>query len=153
MTRRTLTWLLAASLAVNLFLAGFLAARSLRHHDVERRRPPDLFHIGGALRGSDVPGVRQKMRTHMQQARPARRELRRARAEVKAALEAEQFDRQRLESALAELRAQSVKMQDLLHGALVDVVDGLSAQERRSLAEANWSGRRRGPKVGPPAQK
>ncbi len=152
MKRRTLFWLLAASVGLNLFLAGFWVARALRHRDFEQRRSAEMFHVGRALRGSKVAGVREKARAHMQRARPLRRELRAARAQVKRALEAETYNHTELESALQRLRAKSADVQEALHEALLDVADGLSVEERRALGEANWSPRRQRPHVRRPGQ-
>lgn len=139
--KRPLLWGLVASLALNLFLLGFVAARHLREHGDLDRRPTGAFRLDRALRDSELTELRQTMRKRMAEQRPARMELRRARHEVRSALEAEPFERARLEAVLSDLRARSLEVQQGMHQVFVDVAQDLTPEQRRRLADANWRGR------------
>jgi uncharacterized membrane protein len=142
-SRKTLVWLLAASVIVNLFFVAFGATRMLRS---ERREPrAAMFRLGRALGKDAPPEVRRAMREHMEGARPHRRALREARREVRAALEAEPFDPERLEAALAGLREHSQRAQQAMHAGLTAIAKELTPEQRRQLAQENLGRSKRRP--------
>jgi uncharacterized membrane protein len=128
LTKR-LSWALAVSLALNLFLLGFGSARWLRReaHGAdrhgsahERRELPKLF-------GEPTPELRAQHRA-----------LRDARRQVGEAIEAEPYQAARTESALAELRETTRRGQELLHAKLLERVAKLSPEERQTLARKRF---------------
>ncbi len=144
LSKKVLARLLIVSLAVNLFLIAFGVTRLIRM--AERRPPPHAaFRLGRVLGKGASPEVRRVMREHMEGARPHRRALREARGEVRDALEAEPFDPQRLESALADLRERSQNVQKAMHEGLSAVAKDLDPQQRRRLANENLGRHHRKP--------
>lgn len=148
MTRK-LAIALCVSLALNLFLAGFLAARAAfgrRPHGPRDPRGPFAAMMEGEPGEADV--VREVMRRHHDALRGERSRLRDARREVTEALAADPFERARLERALAETRAHTAASQRAMHDALVEIVDGLEPEQRgrfaRRALRREWDQRERG---------
>ena len=136
---RRLAIALAVSVAVNLFLVGFIAMRAYRggrHHERGHRHGHEL---GPRAFGRDGdPQADQAMRRVMQRREAALRaqgrKLRATRGAVSAAFRAEPFDPQALARELAELRAQTAESQRLMHEALVEVAPTLTPEQRARLA-------------------
>jgi Heavy-metal resistance len=122
---RRLSWALALSVGLNLFLLGFGATRAWRMHGVhaEHGRP-------GLMRmlGPPTPALRAQ-----------HEELTAARKRVGAALEAEPYDRARAARALEELRATAGHGQELLHQRLLERADQLTPEQRHQLAAQRFS--------------
>jgi len=143
-SRRLLTALVVASLAVNLFLAGLLAGDWL----MGRYGPPPFAPainpswMRHALGPDAERMVAPVMRRHMDEIREHIEATRRARRAVGAALTAEPFDRAALEDALARIRTQNAEAQAAFHGAFVDVADKLSPEQRAELAKESQRRRR-----------
>jgi uncharacterized membrane protein len=57
---------------------------------------------------------------------------------VSDALQTDPLDKARLGSALAELQAQTSKVQSTMHATLVEVAASLDASQRKRLANAPW---------------
>lgn len=135
-TLRSLSVALAVSLALNVFLAGFLAAQALRPSE---GRPsaagPMLFRAGEALGDPGHPAIREVMRAHRQELRAHRRAIREARREVHESMVAEPFDQERLSAALASLRAETTSSQVLLHRALVQLATSMTPEQRARLSK------------------
>ena len=141
---RWLAVLLAASVALNLGLAGFAAGRLFSGvhggplHDPAR----GLAH---ALRGlpeerRDV--LRPMLRSQMGTVGQTFRNLREAQRDLVASAAAEPFDRAALEGALQRFRGELLASQERSHRAFVEVMAVLNAEERQRVLE---SMRRRGP--------
>ncbi len=113
---KRLSWALALSVGLNLFLVGFGAARAWRARPNHR---PALMH----LLGPPTPDLRAQ---HEQ--------LNDARRKVGDALEAEPYERDRTEKALRELRGTAARGQELLHQHLLERADRMSPEQRRKLA-------------------
>jgi uncharacterized membrane protein len=149
MTTRRLTIALAVSVALNLFVAGFLVAGAVRRGFHERGTRPHHGPFFGprGMRGADS-GAERAMRRAMDHKRPAfearGRTLREARSKVSAAFSAEPFDAKALQTAFAELRTQTAESQRILHESLVEVAPTLSAEQRRKLGKHALE-RERGP--------
>src|SRR5688500_495940 len=115
---KRLAVLLALSFGLNLLLAGFWLGRRLggpppRHFDAR-----DTFELGlGARRH---PALRSALDRHRQEFRERREGTRRARAHAREVLTSPEFDRQKLEQALARLKEETVKNQELAHRALLE---------------------------------
>ncbi len=88
---------------------------------------------GLQAQGEKGPRFRQLLHGHEQELSGSRRELRAARKRVQRALEAEPFDRARLEGELANLRADTARSQEAVHRALVDAASRRTPEERKRL--------------------
>ncbi|HUN51932.1 MAG TPA: periplasmic heavy metal sensor [Candidatus Sulfotelmatobacter sp.] len=132
--RRGARILLVASLAVNLLLIGFLVGHMLHPPWHERGGPLTIEHITGAL----PPEVRDAVRASLRDRRPQIAErmaaVRQARADVRAAIEAEPFDAQRLQTAFATLRDRSQAVQEDVAAAVVEAISKLPPDARRELS-------------------
>ena len=146
-----LGWLLAGSLAVNLFGGGILIGGWIR----EWRHPPSArgaFHLGAPrldiLRMAErLPEpardeARAILERRGEEIGAAFRALGQARREAHEALVAEPFEAARLGRAFDELRARSGEAHSQVHAALAELVERVGPETRRQLAEGMM--RRRG---------
>jgi uncharacterized membrane protein len=150
-TSRILGGLLAASVAVNLVIAGMVVGAHLR-----RPPPPVGPELGMTLRAPH--GLRPSLEQHFAAARPqldadgaALRQARRAFAD---SLRREPFDRDATAAAMAELRQAADRQRHHLHDVLLEVYAGATPEERREAARSYFrrmeGGRMPGPPPGPP---
>lgn len=125
---KRLSWALALSLGLNLFLLGLGSARWLhrRASYADEAMHHDRPHLPRFL-GPPTPELREQHEA-----------LRAARRKVGSALEAEPYDPRALSEALVELRAITSRGQELLHAHLLAHAAKLSAAERRALAESRF---------------
>jgi hypothetical protein len=119
---KRLSWALALSIGLNLFLVGFGVARAWRAHGDHR---PGLMRV----LGPPTPALRAQ-----------HQELNAARRQVGEALEAEPFDRGRAERALTELRKTAGRSQELLHQRLLERAAQMTPEQRHKLAAVRFSG-------------
>ncbi len=146
--------LLIVSLAANLFLGGVFAGGFIEawRQDPEPshgRPPPFRLHMGGMLERlpEDARGqAHDVMERHRGRMRGSVGEMRQARREVAAALAAEPFEPNRLETALAELRRRGGAAQAAMHGAMAELAGDLGPEARRALAEGLAHRRHRQPR-------
>lgn len=136
-TVKRLAIALALSVALNLFVAGFVAMRVLhggRHHP---RGPHGHFIGPRGLSGGD-PAIKQAVRGAMQrrggELRAHGERLHAARTAVSAAFGAEPFDAPALRQALSDLRVQTELSQRLMHESLIEVAPALTPEQRARLA-------------------
>jgi uncharacterized membrane protein len=132
---------LALSLSINLFVGGFVVARRVLMHRGFAAHAPMLEprgFLGRAGLGSSGPRVQRVLELERGTLREQHGALRAARAKVRAALEAEPFDKTQLESALQELHAQTSQVQSTMHRTLVEIATSLDAAQRKHLANAPW---------------
>jgi uncharacterized membrane protein len=152
---RILGVLLAVSLAINVFILGFIAARAWQRPspgfgpDGPRRGPSTLFHADRVL-GETSPGkLKWLSKEQRKELVPRWRALREARRGAEQALRAEPFDRAGFEQALERVRSETINTQSTLHGLLVGLADGMTPAQRAELARINWrQGRERDGKHG-----
>lgn len=144
-----------ASLAVNLFAAGYLAAGGGARPDrarAERARGMDAADF--TLRGlaSGLPQeVRAQLREGLKQRRRALLPLIREQVEVRRRigelLQADTLDSEALREAFAQQRRLSAALQEPVHETLVDAAQALDPDQRRALLarlqEMRRDGRRR----------
>lgn len=156
MTRtRWLILALLASLAVNLFIGGLAIGRWVDHgwRDGPHRHagpPPEgpgprwLRRMVGE---EGIDTVRAVWSRHEAVIDPLRAEADAARSAVADALAADPFVRADYETALAEMRDAMGRMHAAIHGAVTDVVDAMTPEQRSTFAERAraWAERRRGP--------
>lgn len=140
---RTVTILLALSLAANVFLGGFIAGRiagpSLpgidRHDGAHPGHGP-----GGPYAEFDElpPAAREKLKALIRQDRERMaqtlREGRSLHEEFIAVLTAENFDRAAAEAVAAKIEAFQRERRPSMPRLVVETVDGLSLEDRRALA-------------------
>lgn len=118
---------LIGSLAVNLFVAGYLASAltSDDRDEMDRAR-------------WTAPAVVQRiLDAHDAAIRGNLEELRAAGRVVNAALVADPYDADRFQVALSDLRAQSATYQFEVHSALAEAVGAMNLEQRSALADAS----------------
>ena len=159
MTRtRWLILVLLASLAVNLFIGGLAVGRWVDHgwggHDRAHQRhagPPPEGPGPRWLRrmvGKDgMDAVRSVWERHDAVIDPLRAEAEAARDAVADTLSARPFVRSDYEAALTEMRQTMARLETATHAAIVDVVDGMSPEQRAAFADRAraWADKRKGP--------
>lgn len=148
--KRWLTVVLVASLAANVFLAGFVGGRIFAgphgpHGPPGRHGPPpgarggDPARVIGeavALSPTARAAVREAVAARRGEFRKSRRAAFAARERLRATLVAEPFDRAATEAALADMRAEALVREETMTELLLDVFEALPAEERAALAEA-----------------
>lgn len=145
---RKMTIALSVSLALNLFLGGFVVARAV-HRSHRHASGGPIMGPGGLMRDGEMP---EQARTVMRRHRPALREhrkgLRAAGREVHAALAQEPFEPRRLKQALAKTRKYTGQSQAALHEALVEVASKVGPKHRKKLGRAAMAGHPQRPSRG-----
>jgi hypothetical protein len=96
----------------------------------------------GSGAGCRRPALRAAIELRGSDLRTSRQEIDKARDTVRVALEHEPLDRAALEQALATLRTQSGRGQELTHQAIVDAAVRATPEQRRELANEFGSGDR-----------
>jgi uncharacterized membrane protein len=123
---------LCVSLGLNLLAAGIVLGRSF---DRGGQRGPARARDGGVPRGPEKP----EAMLHRGPGRrdPAmlesRRSARRAREEARAILEKEPFDSAAFDAALARLRSETTRGQELLHRRVSENAKQGTPEQRRKL--------------------
>jgi uncharacterized membrane protein len=137
-TRNWLTVALAASVAVNLALVGFLAGRAGPAPGMTMPPDPSLgaFRVLRDIPESRRDALRPLLREHLRAVRPHLRRLRSAQADIRHALEAEPYDSKALDTALAEFRGALATSQRHSHQALSRLAANMTPGERRLLLDA-----------------
>lgn len=167
---RTIGILLALSLAANVFLGGFVAGRiagpgagAFEHGRGPHghRGPGADFHRElEALPDAAREKLRAQFRKNRAEVAATFREGRALRQEFVAILTAETFDRAAAEAVAAKIEAFEAERRRSTPRLVIEVMDGLSAEDRRALAKVierriiedmkEPGGRRR--RGGPPAE-
>lgn len=131
---KRLAILLAISVGLNLLLAGFWIGR----------------RVGGpafSARGSDAapafapsarrhPALRGALDRHRDEFREQREETRKARLAAREALTKTEFDREAVDKALAKLRLETTRSQELTHRAILEAASTAKPEQRRDLGKA-----------------
>lgn len=130
---------LAVSLALNLAIVGLVAGVALGRDGPGRDGPPRLHSMGLgpfalALSREDRDRLRDRIGTQADGMQSDRRAIGMALREVQAALRAQPFDRAAAEAALARSRMASEALQARGHGALLDYLEQMTAEDRAELA-------------------
>jgi hypothetical protein len=128
------------SIAMNLFFLGIWAGRHwpLGAHQFgpERFGVQAFLHRSGL--GDAGPAVQQIIQAQRAALPERMRAMGQARAEVRAALQAEPFDAARLDTALAALETRMTNMQHDMHVTLAQVAGAVDAAHRARMADALW---------------
>jgi uncharacterized membrane protein len=143
---------LAVSLALNLLVAGLVGGAVLRRGGPDEA--PAIRALGLAPFAIALPREGRDDMRHRIEADAPRLRAERARIgdslrEVRRALLAEPFDREAAEAALSNSREAAMALQAYGHDALLDTLEGMSAEERSAMAERlgramRWIARRDG---------
>ena len=155
---------LTISLGVNLLLAGYVLGYGLRRPQAAiggfgaghgpgmglgrgmgsgprmgmGRRMGNSSGMGNGM-GRGRPALRAAIDLRGNDLRACRQEIAKARDTVRDALAREPLDRTGLEQALANLRSQTGRGQELTHQAIVDAATRATPEQRRELAdEFGW---------------
>ncbi|MGB1007828.1 MAG: periplasmic heavy metal sensor [Thalassobaculaceae bacterium] len=140
--RRWLLGGLVASLAVNMFLIGWMVGAAPRGGPFgiwssgagPTAATPRWLRDGLGSEGMDRFAV--NWRRHRAEMKPLVAEIKPLQGELRAALGAEPFDRARYTAALAALRAHHGALQAQVHAVMADTVADLSPDQRRQLMNA-----------------
>lgn len=127
--------LLFLSISLNLFFAALIGAAVAFGPMGKPTAPPHLRHIMRAAGPEAQPVIRQAMAAREKELKTAGKALRAARAELRAAVTAETVDPERLRQALSDRRMARAELGLLTDAAYVEIVAGLSLEERKKLAE------------------
>jgi uncharacterized membrane protein len=142
---RTAWIILVLSLALNCFFLGVHAsgwlsghgASLFSRHDHPRRllgmpHPRELFR---ALPDSAQPVLKDTMAAHRAEVRERITALAAARREVAAAMQAEPYERARLEAAFEVLRAREADVAAAAQATILDLADRLTPEDRARIAD------------------
>jgi uncharacterized membrane protein len=131
--------LLAASLALNLFLLGVGTARFWLHRDFERNGglSAHAFLKRSGIDESE-PAVQAIVRAQRATVRKRMHDLSDARAHVREVLESEPFDPAKLDAALEAVRTRTNDMQRDMHVAVSGIAAAVDAEHRHKMADALW---------------
>lgn len=143
---RTRRRLLVASIVLNVFLIGAIAAGIAARHgphlfDGERVRPPRPFEmpsprrIRAALPEESRPVAEAMFEARRDEVRGKIDALFEARREVAAAIRAEPFDRPRLDAAMAALRMREADVAGTVQSIVADLAARLDADSRTRIAD------------------
>lgn len=154
-SRRFLWIALIASLAVNLFVAGFVVA-NVAHRGWDRHRPPPrgLIHLRAAFRTLDGD-TRKTAREIWRARRPALRQrietIRDAHRAFRAAVEKSDTDPAAVETAFQRLHEARGAAQAYVHQTIREIGDKLTPEQRLRFYKAVFERRfRRRHRRGPP---
>lgn len=138
MTRR-ITWLLFASLALNLLILGAVVGWLLSPDGPRREDRPARSLLGApfaeALARPDRRALLGQMRTRAGRLEGNRDELRQRFETLLDVLAADQWDRAAVEAVLEAQRSSALERQRIGEELLLDRLDAMSADERRAYAQ------------------
>ena len=148
---RLMKWLLgllALSLAFNLFLTGFLTARSFqpKHHERQevRRGIPDysLRQFARALPREARRDLQGKLRAERQDFHDRQEKIRGLWREVYGLMLQDKPDRTAIEQKFAAIKAAETETHNRILTLTVDAMDGISADVKQRLRERSERRRR-----------
>ncbi len=138
---------LAASLAVNGVLLGYLGARVFGEHDRQRGSATAFFSDGRrfirSLPHERRDELREIARTHRDEFRTLRQDVRQAKLKLADALEVEPYNAAAVEKALVQLQRTLVAIGDAGRAVTLEIIPELTLDERRALANDLRQPRRR----------
>lgn len=144
---RWLYTVLAISVLLNLFLAGFVIGRlSFPAAHVQGEAGAAAMIARSQVR--DLPLMERisfglAIRRHSSELRETRDQLRDARAKAEQAITAQTYDEVTVKARLADVRHAATAQQQALHNALADALSTLSPQSRAELVNATKENVRR----------
>ncbi len=129
---RWLYGLLIASLAANLLVAGGAASAFWAHrhgHHGER----GLIGFADRLPAERQGTIRQGLQAEREKLKPLREAVKTGWTETNEALGAEPFDKEKFKASLGRMNEAETRVRAAVTGALVDLADKLTPEERKSL--------------------
>ena len=158
MNGKRLRLLLAASLALNLFLGGLFLGTGLLKGRHENRGPRHAAFNTALQRldPADAEALRTLMRTKGEQAEPRFQALREDRKRVEALLAQPDYDPAAVRTALTRVRVQETALRDDLDRDLIEFAARLDPEERAAigpLLRKGGRGWRRERRSEPPAER
>ena len=133
-----LQWLLAASLALNLFLVALIAAHLLRRPGHERWARPAMVieRLAASLPRADGDKLRAALAARNTEVGVLVDAFRAAQDEVRAALRSQPFDEAALARAMADAETAHAALEKAIHGLMANAAGQMSPEGRAGLA--NW---------------
>lgn len=151
----TLKWLLAASVAVNLFLASaMLGATAWWFTATGANGPPQrgLRFAADALPAPEKAAFRQRLRDTRREAQPDLQAAREGRRELARLLAAPEFDRAAVQATAERTRKADLAARSHIEAAVMDFAATLPPASRSALADGLVQhGPLRTPPTNPPA--
>lgn len=145
-------WALVAigfSVALNIFLVGFLLAQlwSIRpQHVADELAPREVLRqLAGELPAGDARHLRYAFAERLPQLAALRRDVRAATERVRDDIGAVPFDAEKLRADLDASRAARDKLRPLIEQALLEALPQMSEDGRRILSQARLARRRAEP--------
>lgn len=139
MTSRGMKIALGVSLTLNLFLFGAVVGGGLigwKHWKDRPRSTPPLYEAAKALPAEEQAALRETMRAVAVKAQPDFQQAREARREAVRLASAPTFDRDAVAAQLAASRVAEIRGRVIMQEGVLDVMAGLSPEERAVLAPA-----------------
>jgi uncharacterized membrane protein len=135
--RETSSWWVFASIALNVFLIGTIAAYTLRHQWSEpgSRGETRIERLAATLPPPDADTLRRAIAVASPEITKAKAALRDAQDAVRQALLAEPYDGAATDRAMAQMRAKWQGFGQALHAAIARAALDMSQAGRTKLAE------------------
>jgi uncharacterized membrane protein len=139
--RKKLHWLLFASLALNLFFVGMLAAYQLRARFAP---PPPVAPLGAQLRieqlaetlpKADAELLDRVFRAHAAELSEYTAAIRLAQDHLRDGFRAQPFDRKPIEAAMAATRFNHDAAKHVVHDVILEAAAQMSPEGRAKLAD------------------
>ena len=134
-TPRWLKLTLILSLAANLGVAGVIGGAALRAPNLQRNTieaPEGVAMLARAMPLAHQRELRETLRTGRDNLRPDRQELRLLRDRFIAALKAEPFDIDDVNSVFADQREMLSKLTAAGHDAVIEQIETMNSQDREA---------------------
>lgn len=125
---------LVGSLAVNLFLGGFIVARMLKPPPIVRPVVAlDLQSVPEGLRGEALERIEDAMRERRRELRRVYSDYRQVRRDAVRLLGEEELNEEALRQVYEQMRQLSTRIQEPIHGAVIEALKGVDVMERRRI--------------------
>ena len=137
---KVLALLLGISVLVNLLVIGSIIGFKYKSH----RARPFPIHSGWITRHLDEDKRQQLkpvVRAHVMKTRPLRKEMRKARKALEAAILSEPMDLEKAAAAARTLQTLTVEVQTSMHEHMIKIMSELSPEERKRALKFTHSGR------------
>ena len=126
---------LAGSLAINLFLGGFIVARMLKPQ-LPLVRPVvalNLQSVPEGMRGEALERIEDAMRERSRELRRVYSDYRQTRRDAVRLLGEEELNEAALRQVYEQMRELSIRIQEPIHGAVIEALKGVDVMERRRI--------------------